>query len=468
LEPHLTAPGDLPGDPSAADPLPAAGRLVTVLADVTGLPLSAYLIDGFILLILLALSAVVAGSEVAFFSLSVEERAQCRESDSAAERKISQLLDRPQLLLATLLIFTNLLNITFVTITAYLSNRVLGEGVEQWVSVLVQTVGVTFIIVFFGELIPKVWANQNNLRFLRYTAPLIDVATKVFRPISVPLMSISNVIEKRVQRKGYTITAEELSHALEITTGQGTSQEQREILRGVVNFSSIAARQIMRTRMDITAFDVELDFHELMDKINKSGYSRVPIYRETLDKVEGTLYIKDLLPHLDKDEYFKWQDLIRPPYFIPEGKKIDDLLHDFQEKRVHMAIVVNEYGETEGLVTMEDIIEEIVGEIRDESDEEEVDYTRLDENTYVFEGKTPLATFCKVLSVDLDVFEKVRGESESLGGLLLELFARLPKANEEISFENYQFRVVSADNRRIKRVRVVVQPEKGEEGEEGE
>ncbi len=467
MEPPLTAPGELSGDPAATDPLPTLGRLVMVLADVTDLPLSAYLINGFILLILLALSAVVAGSEVAFFSLSVDERAQCRESDSAAERKISQLLDRPQLLLATLLIFTNLLNITFVTITAYLSSQVLGEGVEKWVSVLVQTVGVTFVIVFFGELIPKVWANQNNLRFLRYTTPLIDFATKAFRPISVPLMSISNVIEKRVQRKGYTLTAEELSHALEITTGQGTSAEQKEILRGIVNFSTIAARQIMRTRMDITAFDVELDFHELMDKINKSGYSRVPVFRETLDRIEGTLYIKDLLPHLDRLEDFAWQQLIRPPYFIPENKKIDDLLYDFQEKRVHMAIVVNEYGETEGLVTMEDIIEEIVGEIRDESDEEEVDYTRLDANTYVFESKTSLVTFCKVLNVELDVFEKVRGESESLGGLLLELFARLPKANEEISFDKFQFRIISADNRRIKRVRVVVQPvEKKEENAE--
>lgn len=464
MEPHLTTPGESSGDAVSADPLPALGRLVAVLTAIPDLlPLPTALLNGFILLVLLLLSAVVSGSEVAFFSLSVDDRVRCRESDSAVERRISQLLDRPQLLLATLLIFTNLVNITFVTITAYWSNQFWGETTQQWIGLLVQTVGVTFLIVFFGELIPKVWANQNNLRFLRYTTPLIDFATKLFRPIAVPLMSISNVIEKRVRRKGYTITAEELSHALEITTGQGTSAEQKEILRGIVNFATISARQVMRTRMDITAFDIELDFHELMDKINKSGYSRVPIYRETLDRVEGTLYIKDLLPHLDKLEDFTWQTLIRPPYFIPENKKIDDLLHDFQEKRVHMAIVVNEYGETEGLVTMEDIIEEIVGDIRDEYDEEEVDYTRLDENTYVFEGKTSLVTFCKVLNVELDLFEKVRGESESLGGLLLELFTRLPKANEEISFENYQFRVVSADNRRIKRVRVVVQPEETEE-----
>lgn len=453
-----------PGAPFA-DPLPALWQLASVLVQITNLPLSVYLINGVILLVLLGLSALVSGSEVAFFSLSADERARCRESDSPVERKIVHLLDRPQLLLATLLIFTNLLNITFVTITAYLTSRMLGDEVEKWVGILVQTVGVTFIIVFFGELIPKVWANQNNLRFLHYTAPLIAAASRVFRPISVPLMGISNVIEKRVQRKGYTITAEELTHALEITTGQGTSAEQKEILRGIVNFSSITARQIMRSRMDITAFDVELDFHELMDKINKSGYSRVPVYRESLDKIEGILYIKDLLAHLDKDESFAWQALIRPPFFIPESKKIDDLLHDFQEKRVHVAVVVNEYGETEGLVTLEDIIEEIVGDIQDEFDEEEVDYTRLDAQTYVFEGKTPLNNFCKVLDVNPDIFEKVRGESESLGGLLLELFARLPKANEEINYTNFQFRVVSADTRRIKRVQVVVQPAAGETAE---
>ncbi len=466
MEPPLSTPGALPGDLASVDPLPTLWRLAVVLTQVNGLPLSVYLINGLILLILLLLSAVVAGSEVAFFSLSVDERAQCRESDSSVERLIARLLDRPQLLLATLLIFTNLLNITFVTITAYLTSQSLGENVEQWVSLLIQTVGVTFVIVFFGELIPKVWANQNTLRFLRYTAPLIDVATKVFRPIAVPLMNISDIIERRVKRKGYTMTAEELTHALELTTGQGTSAEQKEILRGIVNFSTITARQIMRSRMDITAFDVEFDFHELMDKINKSGYSRVPVFRESLDKIEGTLYIKDLLPHLDKLEDFRWQELIRPPYFIPENKKIDDLLSDFQEKRVHMAIVVNEYGETEGLVTMEDIIEEIVGDIQDEFDDEAVDYTRLDERTYVFEGKTPLTNFCKVLDVDLDLFEKARGESESLGGLLLELFARLPKVNEEITFEAFQFRVISADNRRIKRVRVVLQPEEEEKVKE--
>lgn len=446
------------------DPLPWHGLFAQVFA---GPSFTSYAINFAVLVVLLLLTAVVAGSEVAFFSLSSDERARCRESDYPSEQRIIRLLDKPQLLLATLLIFTNLLNITFVTITAILTKEALGTEAEGLLGLLIQTVGVTFVIVFFGELIPKVWANQNNLRFLKITAPLIDLATMIFKPISIPLLGVSNLIEKRIQRRGYSISVDELNHALEITTGQETSLEQKEILRGIVNFSSIAVRQIMRSRMDITAFDIELDFHELMDKINKSGYSRVPVFRDTIDKIEGIVYIKDLLPHIDKDEYFKWQALIRTPYFVPESKKIDDLLQDFQEKRVHMAVVVNEYGETEGLVTMEDIIEEIVGDIKDEFDEDEIGYTKIDNYTYVFEGKTLLTDFCKVLNLDFNTFEKIRGESESLGGMLLELFGRLPNASEETNFGAYTFRVVSADNKRIKKVRVTVQAPESEDQAKG-
>lgn len=448
-------------------PLPAADPFSSgAIAQIALHPdLPVYAINLTILVILLGLSALLSGSEVAFFSLSLDDRTRCRESEDSGERRIARLLDKPQLLLATILIFSNLVNITFITISAYLAQQYFQLDTRTLLGLTVLTFGVTFLIVFFGELVPKVWASQNSLRFLRVTAPLIDLARTVFRPVSIPMLGITNVIEKRVQRKGYTITAEELSHALEITTGQDTSVEQKEILRGIVQFSSIAARQIMRSRMDITAFENDLDFHELMDKVNKSGYSRVPVYRESIDRIEGILYIKDLLPHLDKGDTFVWQELLRAPYFIPESKKIDDLLHDFQEKRVHMAIVVNEYGETEGLVTFEDIIEEIVGEINDEFDDDEVSFSKLDANTYVFEGKTLLNDFAKALDLDLDVFEKVRGESESLGGLLLELFGRLPKSNEEISYDAYTFRVVSVDTKRIKKVRVTVQPveEKKEE-----
>ena len=416
---------------------------------------SVYGINALVLVGLLLLSALLAGSEVAFFSLSAEERAACRESESGSERTIAKLLDKPQQLLATLLIFINLVNISFITIATYMTEQIVGEEQKEGlVATLVLLVGVTFIITFFGELIPKVWAQQNNLRFAKITASLISVATTIFSPLSSLLLGISNIIEKRVERKGYSITVDELNHALEITTGKDTSEQEKDILKGIVNFGSISAKSVMRSRRDITAFDINYDFHELMDKINKSGYSRVPVFRETIDKVEGLVYVKDILPHIDKDEHFDWQKLIRQPYFIPESKKIDDLLYDFQEKRVHMAIVVNEYGETEGLITMEDIIEEIVGDIQDEFDDEKIDYTKVDDFTYIFEGKTPLNDVCRVLDLDLAEFEKVRGDSESIGGLLLELFGRLPNASEEISFERFTFRVLSADNKRIKKVRV--------------
>ncbi len=418
---------------------------------------SVYGIDALILLALLLLSALLAGSEVAFFSISAEERASCRESDSSSERTVAKLLDKPQLLLATLLIFINLVNITFVTLSTVITEQVLGEKEKDGLmATLILLVGVTFMITFFGELIPKVWAQQNSLKFAKITAPAIEVAVVVFKPLSSLLLGLSNIIEKRVERKGYTITADELNHALEITTGQGTSSQEKDILKGIVNFGSTAAKSVMRPRRDVTAFDISLDFHELMDKINKSGYSRVPVYKDTIDKIEGVLYIKDLLPHIEKDEYFNWQELIHSAFFIPESKKIDDLLYDFQEKRVHIAIVVNEYGETEGIITMEDIIEEIVGDINDEYDEDELGYKRLEDGSFEFEGKVTLNDVCRALSIENDYFDKVKGESESLAGLIIELFARLPHAGEDMDYEKFKFKVVAVDSRRIKRVKVIL------------
>ncbi len=416
---------------------------------------SVYGINALVLMGLLLLSALLAGSEVAFFSLSAEERAACRESESSSERTIAKLLDKPQQLLATLLISINLVNISFITIATFMTEDISGkEHKGELIPTLILLVGVTFIITFFGELIPKVWAQQNNLRFAKITASLISVATTIFKPLSSMLLGISNIIEKRVERKGYSITVDELNHALEITTGKDTSEQEKDILKGIVNFGSISAKSVMRSRRDITAFDFNYDFHELMDKINKSGYSRVPVFKETIDKIDGVLYMKDLLPHIDKDEKFKWQALIRTAFFIPESKKIDDLLYDFQEKRVHMAVVVNEYGETEGIVTMEDIIEEIVGDILDESDVEDSGYVKLSDGSYEFEGKVALNDVCRALDIENDYFDKVRDDCESLGGLMIELFTRLPHAGEEIEFEKYKFRIASVDTRRIKKVKI--------------
>jgi putative hemolysin len=429
-------------------------NIIPPIAQVdTSSSLTYYALNIGTLVLLLLLNGIISGSEVAFFSLTSDERARCRESDVSSERAIMKLLDNPQRLLATLLIFINLVNITFIVLASVLTYKITGSK-DSTITTVILTFGVTFVIVFFGELIPKVYANQNNLRFAKLTVPIVEFANLIFKPISSMLLGISSLFANSIARKGYNITAEELNHALEITTGKDTTEKEKDILKGVVNFGNTSSRQVMRSRLDITAFDLDWNFHELMDKINKSGYSRVPVYKEKIDKIEGILYIKDLLAHIDKDEHFEWQPLLHTPFFIPENKKIDDLLYDFQEKRVHMAIVVNEYGETEGLVTMEDIIEEIVGDIHDEYDEESIDFKKIDDNTYEFEAKTALNDFNKILNIDNETFEKVKGESESLAGLVLELFGRLPNASEEIEFENYKFNVISADPKRIKRVRV--------------
>jgi gliding motility-associated protein GldE len=419
------------------------------------LSVSSVLFIVLILIALLFLSALLAGSEVAFFSLNAEQRAVLRDSDNPAEKAVSVLLDNPQQLLATLLIAINFVNIIFITLSNYLTEMILGpQSVGTLLVTLFLLFGVTFIITFFGELIPKVWAQQNNIRFATFSATLIQFFTLIFTPLSKSLLAISNLIEKRIEKKSYTLTAHELNHALEITTDENTTEQEKDILRGILNFGNTSVKSVMMARRDIVAFDTEMDFHELMDKINKNGYSRVPVFKETIDKIEGILYIKDLLVHVEEDENFDWISLLHQPFFVPENKKIDDLLYDFQEKRVHMAVVVNEYGETEGLVTMEDIIEEIVGEINDEFDDETVDYKRIDDQNYMFEAKTSLNDFCRVFDLEPVYFEKAKGESETLGGLMIELFGRIPNSGEELTWEDFQFKIQSVDARRVKKVKV--------------
>ena len=416
-----------------------------------------YVITGLILVALLGLSALVSGSEVAFFSFSTNDIAECRKSNRPADERILHLLEQPKSLLATILILNNFVNIAFVTLSTFVTWRIVGSKTTEGLVVTALTFTVTFAIVFFGEVVPKVYANQNNLAFARFTSGIIFFGETFFAPLSWFLMTVSNIIEKRVQRKGYQITVDNLNHALDITTTE-TTEEEKGILKGIVNFGQLSVKQVMRSRMDITAFDIEYDFHELMDKVNKSGYSRVPVYHETIDNLEGVLYVKDLLPFLNENESFNWQSLLRPAFFVPENKKIDSLLKDFQQKRIHVAIVVDEYGGTSGLITLEDIIEEIVGEINDEFDEEDIAYNKLDDSTYIFEGKTSLNDFCKIINEDPAMFEEIKGDSESLGGLLLELNTKLPRAGERIYFNKFVFTVVSADMKRIKRVRVLIKP----------
>ncbi|TRX58471.1 gliding motility-associated protein GldE [Fulvivirga sp. M361] len=419
-----------------------------------------FIVSGLVLLVLLILSALISGSEVAFFSFTPKDIATCKDSDRSADRKIVSLIKNPKLLLATILVGNNFINVGIVTLSTFVMWEATGTKSSEGELIAILTLIITFFIVFFGEVLPKVYATPNNLSFARFTCHFIKVLEVIFMPLSWILMSMSNVIDKRFQKKGYDISVEELHQALELTTeNEETTEEEKDILKGIVNFSTLTVKQVMRSRMDIKAFDSEIHFHDLMDKINKSGFSRVPVFTETIDNIDGILYIKDLLPHTDQDEHFKWQKLLRPGFFVPETKKIDSLLKDFQEKRVHMAIVVDEYGGTSGLITLEDIIEEIVGEINDEFDDEDVIYNRIDHQTYVFEGKTTLNDFCKLVDESPTTFDTVKGESESLGGLLLEINSRLPSAGERINFDKFVFTVMAVDNKRIKKVRVRIKEE---------
>jgi putative hemolysin len=432
------------------DPYPS----LLLLAEINQVSASYLLTNAIIFILLLISSGLVSGSEVAFFSLNADDISSMDEKSDKRATKAIHLVESPKNLLSTVLILNNLINIGIVTLTTFLSWNLFGLGATGIIVILVQTIGVTFAIVFFGEIVPKVYATKARVEFSLMMAPSIYFFSILLKPITAFLMSMSNFIEKRIKKKGYTLSVDELNQALEIT-GEDTSEEEKDILKGIVNFGTLSVKQVMQSRMDITAVEIETDFHELMDKINKSGYSRIPVFRETIDSIEGILYIKDLLPHVEKDEDFEWSTLIRKGFFVPENKKVDTLLKDFQKKRVHMAIVVDEYGGTSGLVTLEDLIEEIIGEINDEFDDAEDFYFKeLDANTYIFEGKISLNDFCKKLDLDTQIFDEVKGESESLGGLLLELNSNFPKNGSKIYFESFEFTILAVDTKRIKKVKV--------------
>ena len=427
-----------------------------LLVEFISSPFIYYLISSAILVVLLICSAAVSGSEVAFFSLSQEQVEQCRREKSKSKNAIGHLLIHPKRLLATILILNNFINVAFVMLTTMMMWSAFGKTPDQ-VIFIAYTAVVTLSLMFFGEVIPKLFANQKNLKLATIMASTLLFFDKVLKPLSWVLLTYGNFIDKRFQRKGYDASVDDLNKALEITTEhEQTTEEEKEILKGIVNFGTLTVKQVMISRTDVTAFDIEMGFHELMDKINKSGYSRIPVFVETIDKIEGIIYIKDLLPFIDEEENFNWRELIRPVFFVPETKKIDSLLRDFQEKRVHMALVVDEYGGTSGLITLEDIIEEIVGEINDEFDDDDESYRKMDKDTFVFEGKTSLNDFCKVVGADPSSFDPVKGESESLGGLILEINSVLPSTDEKIHFDKFTFTVMAVDNRRIKKIKVKI------------
>ncbi|HSI90905.1 MAG TPA: gliding motility-associated protein GldE [Adhaeribacter sp.] len=406
--------------------------------------------------ILLLFSALISGAEKAFFSIPEDLLQQYRHSPSKAERRVFELLEDPRRTLATIFFTKAIVNILFITLGLlafwHFSHRTPFNDTLTflWTSLLF------FLLLFPADVLPKVYYTHHPTHLAVRMAPFL----KFFQAISVPVAGLLLALEAAVNKK-YNIRSgqsamEDLQEALDASFTEESTQEEKAILKGIVNFSSLSVRQIMVSRQDITAYDYSLSMADLIPLIVEWNYSRVPVFRENIDNIEGILYVKDLLPYLDEPD-FKWQDLLRPPYFVPESKKIDSLLKDFQEMRVHLAVVVDEYGGTSGLLTLEDIIEEIVGDIKDEfDDEDELVYSQVDENTYIFDAKTSLHNFCKITGASYEQLEEVKGENESLAGLMLELFAKIPRTGARTSFERYEFVIEDADSKKVKTVRVHV------------
>lgn len=415
------------------------------------------LITGFaVLLLLLISSAFISGSEVAFFSLSPGNISELSGKKSGMADNALRLISMPEKLLGTILVANNLVNVGVVMVAAWLSSRLFDFSDNPALGFIMEVVVITFILLLFGEILPKIYASHASVKFALYMALPLIILEKVFRPISFILVKSLRLFRR--WKNSDIISKGELKEAINIASE--SIREDEKILKGIVKFSNIYATEIMKPRIDVTAIDIKTPFGEVIPAIIDSGYSRIPVYRSSFDNVEGMLYIKDLLPHFHKPNSFNWQSLIRPPYFVPETKKINDLLEEFQTKKIHMAIVVDEYGGTSGIVTLEDILEEIMGEIPDESDPEHHEFKKVDDYTYLFEGKTQLNEFFKLLDIDEETFDDVRGDSDTLAGLILEMTGEIPEEDYSVTYKNYKFIIESADKRRIKRLRVEVTEKK--------
>ena len=409
------------------------------------------------ILFLLIASGLISGAEVAFFSLTKEHLESEKEKISRQMEITKKLLKQPKRLLATILITNNFINIAIVLLFA-LIGEILFSSIENQLLILLIEIGlITFLILFFGEILPKVYANRNALKFSKTMAfPIYFIDRYLLFFITLPMSKVTRFMESRLLQKNNEFSIDKISQALELTAEEETTKEEQRILKGIVNFGNTDTKQVMCPRIDLFALSQEMDLETIINQILQRGFSRVPVYQETIDNVIGILYTKDLLPYLDRPN-FKWQKLLKPPFYVPENKKLDDLLKEFQNKKIHLAVVVDEYGGTSGVITLEDVIEEIVGDISDEFDDEELIYSKLDNRTYVFDAKINLKDFYKVIEIDEDEgFEKAKGESESLAGFILELSQAFPKIGQVVLYNSYQFIIESVDRKRIKRVKVIL------------
>ena len=423
---------------------------VTLMTPTLGAALA-----GVLACLLLFISGYASGSEIAFFSLSPSDLNELDEEKHEADAQIKLLRQDSERTLATILITNNLVNVTIIMLCNYFIAHVVDFGGAYWLQFLCITVLLTFLLLLFGEIMPKIYTAKDPLQFCRKAVGGIMFCRRLFWPIANILLRTGMLAEKVVQKENHVLSVDDLEQALELTDKEDIKEEQR-MLEGIVRFGDETAKEIMTSRQDVVDLDFKVPFPEVIKCIVENNYSRIPVYQENSDNIRGILYIKDLLPHLNKGDNFRWQSLIRPPYFVPETKKIDDLLREFQENKVHIAIVVDEFGGTSGIVTLEDILEEIVGEINDEYDEDEKNYVRINSNTFIFEGKTLLSDFYKILNLDDTLFEDVEGDADTLAGLMLELKGDFPKLHEKIDFKNFTFEIVELEERRIAKVKVVV------------
>ena len=409
--------------------------------------------DIFLLVILLIFSGFISGSEVALFSLSKSEIES--KSDLKSFKIITNLLEKPNKLLATILVANNLINIGIVILFTKLGEVLFSAIESPLIKFFLEIVVATFLILLFGEILPKIYASRNNINFSRIIAYPLRILDIIFSPISLPMQKFSNYIKNKLAIQNSNISIDQISHALDLTRPEDTTKQEQKILKGIVNFGNIDTKEIMRPRIDIFALDSKLKSEEILKSIITTNYSRIPVFDENLDKIIGVLHIKDLLPFLDKKE-FQWKKLLRKPLFIPENKKLDDLMLEFQEKKVHLAIVVDEYGGTSGLVSLEDVIEEIVGDISDEFDDDNLLYSKIDDQNFIFDGKTSLHDLCRIINENKNIFDQYKGDAETIAGFILEISRSFPKKNSKINFMKFIFTIESIDKKRIKQIKLTI------------
>ncbi len=409
-----------------------------------------------LLLVLLLFSALVSGAEVALFSLTPTDLNENSENYSKRLDIISKLLDSPKKLLATILVANNFINIAIVLLFAYLGNFIFEDISSLLIRFIVEVLLVTFLILFFGEILPKIYASRNRIKFVKFMAYPLRFLDIIISPLSLPMRRVTIAIQKTLGKQKSSLSVDQLSQALELASEDDTTKEEQKILQGIVSFGNTDTKQVMQPRIDIFALDESLKFSEIFPDIIKNGFSRIPVFKDNIDAIVGVLYAKDLLPHLSRKE-FDWNSLLRAPFFVPENKKLDDLMVEFQEKKVHLAIVVDEYGGTSGIVSLEDVIEEIVGDISDEFDDDDITFSKIDDYNFVFEGKTNLKDFYRITKIeDESIFEIDKGESETIAGFVLEISGGFPKKGSKINFKNFQFLVEAIDKKRIRQIKVTL------------